>query len=68
MPAEELHKHVTGLTVKRLEKPKNLKDQCQKHWDEILSYQYHFSRGRRERGVMEGSPLTMQVLLSLVCR
>ena len=45
MPADDFQKHVAGLAVRRLEKPKNLKEQCQKYWDEILSYQYHFNRG-----------------------
>ena len=56
MATEDFQKHVAGLTVKRLEKPKNLKDQCQKYWDEILAYQYNFNRG--EGGREEGEVMT----------
>ena len=52
MPADDFQKHVAGLAVRRLEKPKNLKEQCQKYWDEILSYQYHFNRGEGGKEVV----------------
>ena len=38
--------HKKALAVKRLDKPKKLKAEAKKYWEEILMKQYHFNRGR----------------------
>jgi insulysin len=49
MSEEEFHKHMQALAVKRLDKPKRLVDECNKHWKEIVSHQYNFDRGMHEQ-------------------
>lgn len=44
MNEEEFQKHITALSVKRLEKPKKLGTQCAQYWSEIVSQQYNFDR------------------------
>ena len=38
-----------ALETRRLEKPKNMSEECRKYWTEIVSGMYHFNRGERER-------------------
>ena len=45
MSDEEFQKHVTALSLKRLEKPKKMSAQCSRYWAEIISQQYNFDRG-----------------------
>ncbi|KAI8483051.1 hypothetical protein Bbelb_392070 [Branchiostoma belcheri] len=45
---EEFQKHVTALSVRRLDKPKKLTSETARHWGEILAQQYNFDRDNIE--------------------
>ena len=62
MSEEEFGKHVQALAVKRLDKPKRLRDECTKHWKEIISHQYNFDRG------MQGQTFVLKGCISLDIR
>ncbi|XP_066923110.1 insulin-degrading enzyme-like [Clytia hemisphaerica] len=50
--------YVDSLAVRKLDKPKLLKQESQRYWAEILSKQYHFRRGQFE--VEELKKLTLK--------
>ncbi|EDO37735.1 predicted protein [Nematostella vectensis] len=48
MTDEEFKNHIDALAVRRLDKPKKLRTETQKHWGEILTRQYNFDRDNVE--------------------
>lgn len=62
---EDFEKHRSALAVKRSEKPKKLKEETNRYWREILTFEYHFDRGRvaRHSGTCASLILHMSVLL-----
>ncbi|XP_060063916.1 insulin-degrading enzyme-like [Ylistrum balloti] len=44
MTEEEFQKHVAAMTVKRLDKPKNIREQNQYFWFEVKNHTYNFDR------------------------
>lgn len=48
MSREAFSEHVKALMIRRLEKPKTLKELAEKWWKEIFNEQYHFNRDRIE--------------------
>lgn len=45
MSDEVFEQNKKSLAVKKLEKPKKLKDECRRYWTEIMCHQYRFRRG-----------------------
>ncbi|XP_069140604.1 insulin-degrading enzyme-like isoform X1 [Argopecten irradians] len=48
MTEEEFQKHVAAMTVKRLDKPKNIREQNQYFWFEVKDRTYNFDRDNIE--------------------
>eukprot|EP01134_Creolimax_fragrantissima_P000265 CFRG0265T1 len=48
MRSETFAKHVDTLCAKKLEKPKTMSQESNRHWSEILVEQYHFTRAEVE--------------------
>ncbi|XP_021366935.1 insulin-degrading enzyme-like isoform X1 [Mizuhopecten yessoensis] len=48
MTEEEFQKHVAAMTVKRLDKPKNIREQNQYFWFEVRDHTYNFDRDNIE--------------------
>ncbi|XP_033756882.1 insulin-degrading enzyme-like isoform X2 [Pecten maximus] len=48
MTEEEFQKHVEAMTVKRLDKPKNIREQNQYFWFEVKGHTYNFDRDNIE--------------------
>ena len=46
MTEEAYQKHVTALALRRLEKPKKLISEANRHWSEIKCGHYNFDRGK----------------------
>lgn len=45
MSQETFDDYVDGLVVRKLDKPKLLKQEASRYWGEIMAKQYHFKRG-----------------------
>jgi insulysin len=46
MTQEDFKQHVDALILNKLEEPKKMSRQCELYWNEIVSHQYHFDRGK----------------------
>ena len=46
MDETTLEKHKHALTLHKLEEIKTISDQCEVYWNEIVTQQYHFDRGK----------------------
>ena len=45
MSQETFDDYVDGLVVRKLDKPKLLRQEASRYWGEIMAKQYHFKRG-----------------------
>ena len=45
MPQETFDDYVDGLVVRKLDKPKLLKQAASRYWGEMMAKQYNFKRG-----------------------
>ena len=66
MTDQEFSNHVQAVSLRKLEKPKRVSQECSKYWGEISSKQYHFHRAKVE--VEELKKLTKEDLLEFYKR
>ena len=46
MSDETFNEYTDALAVRKLDKPKLLKQETSRYWNEIMTKQYHFRRGK----------------------